>query len=596
MLFSALAAFVIGIAPYRDQGETAPLDRASHSVLTIHVLIGLGLFAGGTQLENIGWLNSVLSLVLVYAAAGLVAASMRGALALAGALIVGALWVWPGFPLAPGSTVTHLPAGAWRSLAEAGLFLSFAALAPLSLASVCTRQLFKGPALTRAGLWIMAGTATLTPLAALTSAYLRAGAAISGMGFAAVAAALACLFVAAATAARADIDKPLEAAGRNARLFILGAAASASLAALALAFTFALEGGTLTVALALSALGAAFVSVRLDIPALRWCVAALGLTVAARLAWDPRIVGDALGTTPVFNWLLFGYGVPALAFGFAARLMRRGGPEDTPVRIAEALGVLLAGFLVFFEIRHAMNGGDIYARRHSMVEQGLHALSAFGFAAVLTRLDHARANRVFHMASLAFAVISFAITVVGLGITANPLLTHEAVGGGALVNSLLLGYALPAIAALILARTAQGLRPRWYVSGARIAAIALTFAFLSLEVRRFWLGEKINVLLGMGQSELYSYSAVWLAFGGLLLVYGLWRSSREVRLASAGFVVLTVLKVFLIDLSSLEGLLRAVSFIALGLALIAIGLAYQRFVFGGGRKDPQGVRAPGDMV
>ena len=42
---------------------------------------------------------------------------------------------------------------------------------------------------------------------------------------------------------------------------------------------------------------------------------------------------------------------------------------------------------------------------------------------------------------------------------------------------------------------------------------------------------------------------------------------------------LTVLKVFLIDLAGLEGVLRALSFLGLGAALIGIGLVYQKLVF-----------------
>ena len=97
--------------------------------------------------------------------------------------------------------------------------------------------------------------------------------------------------------------------------------ATACLAAVALGLNFSLDQGSLTVALALSSLGAAYVEHRLDIPALRKAVCAMGLIIAARLAWDPRIVGDDLGTTPILNWLLFGYGVPAISFGLAARML-----------------------------------------------------------------------------------------------------------------------------------------------------------------------------------------------------------------------------------------------------------------------------------
>jgi uncharacterized membrane protein len=43
-------------------------------------------------------------------------------------------------------------------------------------------------------------------------------------------------------------------------------------------------------------------------------------------------------------------------------------------------------------------------------------------------------------------------------------------------------------------------------------------------------------------------------------------------------VLIAVLKVFLIDMSNLEGILRALSFIGLGAVLIGIGLFYQRIL------------------
>ena len=43
-------------------------------------------------------------------------------------------------------------------------------------------------------------------------------------------------------------------------------------------------------------------------------------------------------------------------------------------------------------------------------------------------------------------------------------------------------------------------------------------------------------------------------------------------------MVLVVLKVFLSDMSGLEGLYRIASFIGLGLSLVGIGWLYQRFV------------------
>jgi uncharacterized membrane protein len=44
-------------------------------------------------------------------------------------------------------------------------------------------------------------------------------------------------------------------------------------------------------------------------------------------------------------------------------------------------------------------------------------------------------------------------------------------------------------------------------------------------------------------------------------------------------LVLTVLKVFLIDMSNLTGIYRALSFLGLGAVLIGIGWLYQRLLF-----------------
>ena len=57
------------------------------------------------------------------------------------------------------------------------------------------------------------------------------------------------------------------------------------------------------------------------------------------------------------------------------------------------------------------------------------------------------------------------------------------------------------------------------------------------------------------------------------------RGTREPRLASAALVFLSVIKVFLYDLTGTGGLWRALSVICLGVVLIGIGLAYQKLIF-----------------
>lgn len=81
-------------------------------------------------------------------------------------------------------------------------------------------------------------------------------------------------------------------------------------------------------------------------------------------------------------------------------------------------------------------------------------------------------------------------------------------------------------------------------------------------------------------TEQYTYSIVWLLFGISLLVGGMMFTVRELRIGSAAVMILTVAKVFLIDMSALEGILRALSFVGLGAVLIGMGLVYQRVLAG----------------
>ncbi|HRJ70476.1 MAG TPA: DUF2339 domain-containing protein, partial [Beijerinckiaceae bacterium] len=323
--------------------------------------------------------------------------------------------------------------------------------------------------------------------------------------------------------------------------------------------------------------------------ALRWAVAALGAVIAARLAWDPRIVGANLGTTPVFNWLLVGYGIPALSFAGCAWLLRRE-PEDLPVQIAQALALVFAALLCFYEIRHALNGGDPFARTTTLTEDALHACMAFAFAIGTTLMTTARRSVVFSSASLAFGVAAIALTGFLLLFADNPYLTRSRIEGGTLFNTLILAYALPALLATTLARLSIGRRPEWYRIMAAVAAIALAFAYVNLQTRAFFQGpSRLHHKLGMLDSEFYAYSAVWLALGLALLGYGIVRKSREARFGSALLVFAATFKIFLFDLARLEGALRALSFIGLGLVLIGIGLVYQKLLF---RSKPAASTAP----
>lgn len=78
----------------------------------------------------------------------------------------------------------------------------------------------------------------------------------------------------------------------------------------------------------------------------------------------------------------------------------------------------------------------------------------------------------------------------------------------------------------------------------------------------------------IGQSWL---SAFWTATGLGAVVWGMVRHSAKARLGGLALLAVAIVKVWTYDLSELEETARALSFVALGLLLLAGAFAYQRF-------------------
>jgi len=72
-------------------------------------------------------------------------------------------------------------------------------------------------------------------------------------------------------------------------------------------------------------------------------------------------------------------------------------------------------------------------------------------------------------------------------------------------------------------------------------------------------------------------SGVWLMYSVIMMIFGLWRRRRSVRIVSICLFGISILKIFTYDLSFLDTLYRIFSFIGLGIILLAVSYAYQRY-------------------
>ncbi len=156
----------------------------------------------------------------------------------------------------------------------------------------------------------------------------------------------------------------------------------------------------------------------------------------------------------------------------------------------------------------------------------------------------------------------------------NPLLAVQHVGPTSIANWLMPAYAT-AIGGIWLALTEWEESPprvRQFANAATIVLISL----LAYSLLRQVFSGTVLVAQGIGETEslLISLLGILLALG--FLWWGSMRDERSWRVGSLVLMLVAVVKVFLIDAAGLQGLLRIVSFMALGFSLIGIGWVYSR--------------------
>lgn len=365
----------------------------------------------------------------------------------------------------------------------------------------------------------------------------------------------------------------------HASIFAISAAAlyvlAAGLAFDGMAFTFAVLVGLMIAAAAAWKLGDPIV--RLLVPAFA------GLSVAHSLLIHLPSK-DSVSHQLIFNELWIHFALPAVLCAGVAWLLKKY-KTDLWSEGLKALALAFAALFVVFQIRHIMNGGQIFAGRLSFEELTLQVLTGFCFTLGGAKIGRqtidpkgALDRNLIPGIMTAVSLVSLFAFAVGVCILKAPLFNGgEAVRGNFALNSLLIGYLLPAVMLSAIAYLGRGKRPEWYLRlAAGLAAVSVVL-FVTSMIRFGFTGREISLTQSLPKGvELYAISAAWLILGIGTLIVGMKTDRQDVRLASAALITLTVLKAFLIDMASLEGVLRAMSFVVLGLVLIVIGRVYQK--------------------
>ncbi len=592
-----LSFYIFGLAalflsPRRDAGNAAPLGTPSW-------------FAGLVAQDRLTWGAAAVLALLSFAllrmdSYGTISLVTLGLLSLAYLVLGRQLPVYDGWPVLAGLTslvaiaTWHLP----QIITEKQALYRIAGrdfgsvpgpIVPPELSPFVTTSVLFGVLFGIAGfvaLWgakrpgVWATLSAAVPVSLLALDYWRITAFEIDLAWSAAALGLAGLALVACTA----VERHRQAGYAP----VLAAYAAAVIGAISLAATMSLEQAWLTVALALQLPALAWTHSHLKDRSLRLLGAVVAAIVLVRLALNPFILDYALGALPAVNWILYGYGIPALTFFVAARQFQRAG-RGRLITLLDAGALIFSVLLLSLEIR-TLVVGPLDSPEHPLLEQALQSLTWLILALGLYRIAATGGRPVALWGAHVLTALAAAQVLVLQVFVSNPLFGGALVPGPVGANVLVLAYAAPALLAFALARDYGRYESPKLAGAAGLVGLGLLALYISLEVRHAFQGANLAAYR-LSDAELYSYSVVWLVYAGVLLAIALRSGSAALRYVSLGILLATTAKVFLIDLASLTDLYRVASFLGLGLSLVGIGYLYQRYVFpprpGGSGVEPE---------
>jgi uncharacterized membrane protein len=178
-------------------------------------------------------------------------------------------------------------------------------------------------------------------------------------------------------------------------------------------------------------------------------------------------------------------------------------------------------------------------------------------------------GRVFSRVLLALALFNYVLILSGTLASARWIWGD--VGATPIANLMLLLFGMPVLLGVL---TALFHEPRFYKPALLFTGFA-GFVFVSLQIRHLWQGN-IRMDTPASDGELYTYSAVWLLMAIGAILGGAWRFGDGCYRGGMILLALVIAKLFLVDMSDLQGLLRVASFLGLGLSLLGISYLHQQ--------------------
>ncbi|MFT7506725.1 MAG: putative membrane protein, partial [Gammaproteobacteria bacterium] len=341
--------------------------------------------------------------------------------------------------------------------------------------------------------------------------------------------------------------------------------------ALTLTFTMLLSAATLTLAIVAQIALLTFFSNKYRILLPNWLYKMAVALVLLRLTAAPWLQDYTGETIFGLHWSIVIYPLVLALFGMANKFQQK---DDLKAWFTGAILHVVALF-VTTQTSYLLVGSYLNLFDLDYKQSILLSMNWLILATVYLWRKKITSRPILYWIYSILLMSGSALLHIYLTVVSNPFLVYQETGTGALINWLLPLWAVPA------AMLGAILYWRLLANGMRKTVWALLSFFTVLYINGLIRGLYHPALsfneFDIGQQELYVYSIVWLIIAVALIIYAQNFGKALINKVGFGILALVVLKAFLIDLSNLDGLYRALSFIGLGLCLVGIGWLFQRF-------------------
>ncbi|PHI36102.1 hypothetical protein CBQ28_15665 [Pseudoalteromonas sp. GCY] len=341
-------------------------------------------------------------------------------------------------------------------------------------------------------------------------------------------------------------------------------------AMLSLCFTMLLSASSLTLAIAAQVASMSYLSWKYKVRLPDWLYKAALIAVVTRLTFAPWLADYKHETILTIHWTLVVYPLVLGIIWFATKY----NPSKALNTWFMGVAMHIVALLVTTETSYLLIGDYPDFTNLGFQESVLLALNWLVLGAVYLwrgRLSE-KANRLYPLAASLLVLASLLIHA-DISFANNPFFDRQYIGDS-VFNWLLLQWLAPACVLAIMLQF-KLIPPQFKRLVYGLIAV-LGVLFINGEIRALFHEGFLVLSMPMEQSELYTYSIVWLLIS-TVLIFVAKRIEHKV-LINAGFagLAIVILKAFVVDMANLEGLLRALSFIGLGLCLVGIGWLFQK--------------------